>query len=307
MSLLAPEDWQWLRANEFTSHCTPSGFCKVHKYFLVQNPQDVHPNLPLARITDIRTAFQGQFFETLPATLISPATLWDLGLTVSAGRRIWHAWLNRTSLGPICPPYHDDYGMEFVRFVLGNLERLRCEWVSDCATDDALWDELLVMYGVNHELDAKIKLRRARQDRTPAPLQHVRDDSDGAGDAGGLQGVLGRSMPARKAHARQLCLAWLKEDISERFMYLKKIMRLSRQRAELLQKPGGLGIEPQVAQRDYRFYVKTRLVLPESWKQGGELQNAPCRASVPFTLKPETDGEAAETSLPASHLAQSIL
>ncbi|KAG5968366.1 hypothetical protein E4U57_006659 [Claviceps arundinis] len=245
MSLLELWDWGFLRCYGLATDVNPNGFVKVHRALLTLDPDVDCPNTPLAPLEHVRTCYQPLFFESIPAWLISRATLEFIGFSEFHADKIWGAWLEAPE------SYYSPTGQAFLKWIIEGL--LFPEHFTWLARDND-WRQIHMQgYGLNEETQQEIH----RQTRDPnhtsnCPLDHSSHSS---------------SWPT-------LCNVILEKKLVCRFRYLLKAYHLSLDRTSIRRYFGADIAKPVFTDlsNDARIYPRNSafsrcLVLGEAMRQ----------------------------------------
>lgn len=228
--ILPAEEGTLLRAGLITE-TTPDGWRKVHCRLLADSSDIIHYYTPLMPISTVKAAFVSLYFQTIPAELVSAATIEYVGFNKTMARDIWLDW--------VCRPFDENeweptdrlYGVEFMTFIIDAVaEQSFSEFV--LSTDDTLWLEIMRLMGLNVDAQVDVLVRKAQCQDDRASHESVVKKFYSAKDA------VGHVSTEALFQSRQRLLSWnlplcemlVKENIERRFLHLKTARTLSIRR-----------------------------------------------------------------------------
>ncbi|GAB0132254.1 hypothetical protein EsDP_00000695 [Epichloe bromicola] len=234
--ILPAEEGKLLRDGLITE-TTPGGWRKVHCRLLADESDLVHRDTPLIPISTVKGASVGFYFKTIPAVLVSAATVEYVGFNETMAKNIWLDWVCRPFDVNEWGPTDRLYGVEFMTFIIDAVAKQPFEEFV-LSTDDALWLEIMHLHGLNIGAQVDILLRKGQHEDERAFHENVVKKFYSAKD------LVGRVSTEAFLQSRQRLLTWhmplcemlIKENIERRFLYLKTARTLSMRR-------GGRGVD----------------------------------------------------------------
>ncbi|KAK0705888.1 hypothetical protein B0T26DRAFT_788018 [Lasiosphaeria miniovina] len=117
-TILAPLDFEDLKAKGLVSPESAAGFCRIHKRRLNRSSDEEHRNISFDVSLESSVAF-----STIPDVLISRETMIHNGLSTEKADELWQQWDNWPHDGPRREVDPDDGGLQvsFLDFVLGRV------------------------------------------------------------------------------------------------------------------------------------------------------------------------------------------
>lgn len=204
MSILSPSDAQNLIAIGLASPESPEGTVIIHRRCLNCSSNEEYSHLSLSPISTQSARLSNELYTTIPATMISLATIKFLGYTDLAANRIWNRWNNWPSSPPGRYEVDPDGEILFVDVATSYLTRFRNHDTSD--DDDQAWYNFMDLCGIRPEVQANI------MDST-----------------------------YKRIRLTESCYFWIKETIELGYRSLEAIQAASKERAEALERGHGSG------------------------------------------------------------------
>ncbi|KAK3370740.1 hypothetical protein B0T24DRAFT_299030 [Lasiosphaeria ovina] len=117
-TILAPLDFEDLKAKGLVSPESTAGFRRIHKRRLNRSSDEEHRNISFDVSLESSVAF-----STIPDVLISRETMIHIGLSTEKTDELWQQWVNWPHDGPRREVDPDDGGLQvsFLDFVLGRV------------------------------------------------------------------------------------------------------------------------------------------------------------------------------------------
>lgn len=217
--ILPAEEGDLLRAGLITEK-DPGGWRKVHCRLLADESDISHLWIPLMPISTLQAASVGLYFKTIPAELVSAATIEYVGFNKTMARNIWLDWVCRPFDEHEWQPTDRLYGVEFMTFIIDALAQQSFgEFVH--STDDTLWLEIMYLHGLNIEAQVDVLMRKTECEKERAAHENVVKRFYSAKD------VVGHVSTESFLQSRQRLLTWhmpdcemlIKENIERHFLY----------------------------------------------------------------------------------------
>jgi hypothetical protein len=200
LSILAPSDAQDLEAAGLAGPISPAGTRSIHKRRLNRWSDEEYSHLPLNSISVSTTSTTGSFI-TIPAIIVSLATLEYLGFNNAVANNIWAYWTN----WPGTPGRYEvdpDGEIRFIEVAVAHLyPGVEHDTWDD---DDQSWHDCMDICGIKPELQASIM----------NPIY-------------------------KRIRLTESCYFWMKDTMKLRYRGLEAIQKASGERAKALDRQRG--------------------------------------------------------------------